>query len=333
VLRPTRAALVAAIALLPVTLLLLGADAPVDAPKEGAASADPKAPVVGGFTLTKLLLPASDIISGGPKKDAIHSVDAPEFASVEDATWVGPQTEVLGLALGGEAHAYPLRMMEYHQIVNDVLAGVPVAATYDPLAGTPIGYRRTVGGRELHFGVSGLLYNDNFLLFDRETNSLWSQFLGEAIAGPLSGTKLDRLRMRQETGATWISRHPATLVLRHPDPQRVEYLWSPFQSYWVEDKILFPVKAQDRRYHAKELVLGVVADGKARAYLGSIATKEGGSIEDQFQGRKIQFLYDTDTGTFNWDIPDDVQVTEAYWLAWKAFHPDTEIWHDEPKKG
>jgi hypothetical protein len=289
------------------------------------------APQKGGFTLTKLEVDASKIVEGGPGKDGIHSVDAPKFVELPEAPWLGLETEVLGLQVGDEARAYPVRMLEYHQIVNDVIGDKPVAVTYDPLAGTPVAFSRKVGGRTLTFGVSGLLYNDNFLMFDRETNSLWSQFLGKAIAGPLAGQRLERLPLRQETAVAWVKRAGGTQVLVHPDPEHVPYIESPYSAYWLQDKVLFPVAAQDDRYHAKELVLGVVVDGKARAYLGSILTRDG-NADERIGGKRVQVRYSSDTGTFDWDVDEGVEVAEAYWLAWKAFHPDTEIWHDDAKK-
>ena len=242
---------------------------------------------------------------------------------------MGPFTEVIGLEIAGDARAYPLRILEYHQIVNDTVGGVPVAVTYDPLAGTPFAWRREARGRTLTFGVSGLLYNHNFLLFDRGTGSLWSQFLGKAIAGPLAGETLRRVEARQTIGAAWLEQHPDGRVLRQPLPDKIDYRVSPYQTYWVKDEILFPVAARDDRYHPKELVLGVVAGGEKRAYLGSIVTREGGELEDTVGGVPVKIRYDTDTGTFAWEIPDEATVVEAYWLAWKAFHPDTQIWRDE----
>ena len=289
------------------------------------------APQKGGFTLTKLEVDASRIVEGGPGKDGIHSVDAPKFATLPEAPWLGRETEVLGLELGDKARAYPVRMLEFHQIVNDVIGDTPVAITYDPLAGTPVAFSRKVGGRTLTFGVSGLLYNHNFLMFDRETNSLWSQFLGRAVAGPLAGQRLERLPLRQETAGAWVTRVGDTQVLMHPDPERVPYVMSPYSEYWVQDKLIFPVAARDERYHPKELVLGVVVDGKARAYLGSIVTREGGKVDERIGGKRVQVRYATETGTFDWEVDEGVEVAEAYWLAWKAFHPETDVWRDDAK--
>lgn len=286
-----------------------------------------------GFALTDLSVDRALLVSGGPGKDGIKSVDAPEFSDIGSATWVGRDTEVLGVEVGGDARAYPLRMLEYHQIVNDVVGGVPIAVTYDPLSGTPFAWRRVSQGETLELGVSGLLYNHNFLMFDRGSESLWSQALGEAIAGPRAGQKLERIEVRQETTGAWIARHMETRFLRPPFPEKVPYQLSPYQSYWVEDRVPFPVAAKDERFHAKELVLGVTVNGTARAYVGSVLTREGGSADDRIDGKRVRVSYESETGTFRWEVDEGVDVWEAYWFAWKAFHPKTEVWRADAPSG
>lgn len=278
-----------------------------------------------GFTISRQTVDRDDIVPGGPPRDGIHSIDAPRFVPSEQATWVDDTTIVLGVVVKGDARAYPVHLMDYHQVANDVVGGVPLAVTWDPLTGVPLAFERTVGGRVLTFGVSGLLYNSGFLLYDRETESLWSQFLGRAVSGPLAGKTLTRVRIRQEDLTSWRTRVGSTRVLERPS-RGIDYARSPFERYLTENAVRYPVKARDPRFHAKELVLGVVVGGKARAYLGSVLTREGGWAEDRFQGRRIQIDYSTDLSVFRWEAPDDVQVTEAYWFAWKAFHPDTGIW-------
>ena len=281
-----------------------------------------------GFDVEAATVPRAAIVAGGPGRDGIRSVDAPEFAPPAEASWVAADTPVVGVEAGGEARSYPVHLLEYHQIVNDVLGGVPVAITYDPLAAAPLAFRRTVAGRTLTFGVSGLVYNSNFLMYDRETRSLWSQFIGKAIAGPLAGKTLARIRVRQVTETAWLAAHPGSRVLVRPDRFRIDYRYSPFSTYMIADSIPFPVNAEDRRHHPKTLVVGVRANGKARAYLDSLVTKAGGSVEDEFEGREIRIRYDPDAAVFTWDAPDDLEVAEAYWFAWKAFHPETQIWGD-----
>lgn len=279
-----------------------------------------------GFSLENLSVPRDSIVAGGPRRDGVHSVESPEFAPAAEARWVTGMTPVIGVALGGVARAYPTHLLEFHQVVNDTLADVPIAVTYDPLAGVPRAWRRKVDGKLLEFGVSGLIHNSNFILYDRQTESLWLQFDGRAIAGPLLGKRLEPLVVRQEILDLWLARHADSVVLRPPDPERHGYRYSPYRAYWVKDEIPFPVAAEDRSYHAKELVVGVVVDGVARAYLGSILTVAGGRAVDEIAGKRIQIDYDTNLGAFAWDVSNGVSVTEAYWFAWKAFHPDTDVW-------
>jgi hypothetical protein len=308
-----------------VLALMLWAGPPAGGEEPAAAPA--AAPEVGGFSLEGVRVPAEHVLPGGPKRDEIASVDTPRFASLEEATWVLAENPVLGVSLGDESHVYPVHVIERHQIVNDVIAGKPVVVSYDPLAGSPRAYERSVDGRVLEFGVAGLLYNGNFLLYDRATESLWSQLRGDAVAGPLAGRTLRRVEVRQETLASWLERHPDSRVLAPPS-EGVDYRYSPFSSYWLSNRIPSRVDAEDCRFHAKEVVLGVAKQGKARAYLGSLVTAAGGSLDDEFQGGKLHVAYSSRDAVFRYQIPDDVDVTEAYWFAWKAFHPDTEVWHD-----
>jgi hypothetical protein len=281
-----------------------------------------------GFEVTKPLVDREKILPGGPGRDGIPALDAPSFAGIDAADAIAPETPVVGVAIGGDARAYLVPVLEYHQVVNDEVGGVAIAVTFDPLTGVARVFERNAAGRKLRFGVSGLLYNSGFLLYDRETQSLWSQFQGRAIAGPLAGTQLRSLRVRQEEFATWRKREAKTRILIPPDPERIDYNQTPYASYIEQDGSLFPIEARDRRFHAKELTLGVSAGGKQRAYLASLLTRNGGRAEDSFEGRKIAVSYESDRGVFEWQAPDDVEMTEGYWFAWKAFHPETSIWKD-----
>lgn len=282
-----------------------------------------------GFSVDGAAVPVEAILAGGPERDGIRSVDEPRFAEVEAATWATPHTQVIGLEIDGDARAYPIHLLEYHQIVNDEFSGRPVAVTYDPIAGTPIVFDARVDGEPLQFGVSGLLYESNFLLYDRSSESLWSQFLGRAVSGPKQGTRLRRIRSRQESLAAWRQRHPRTRVLERPLPKHIDYRYSRFHEYWISDTVPFPVSVRDDRFHPKAGVLGVVAGGKSRAYLGPVLTAAGSRIVDEFEGHRIRIAYDVAASSFSWEIPDEIEVTDAYWFAWKTFHPDTEVWQPE----
>ena len=279
-----------------------------------------------GFDLSAAAVPRESVVAGGPPRDGIRSVDAPSFANAEEAVWVVADTPVIGVVVGETARAYPVHLLEYHQIVNDRIGEQAFAVTYDPLSGSPLVFDATVEGQRLEFGVSGLVYESNFLFYDRQTQSLWSQLLGEAVAGPLKGTKLVRLRCRQEAFGVWKHRHPESSVLERPELKKIDYRYSPFSAYWVSKKIAYPVSTTDDRFHPKELALGVEAGGEVRAYLGSLMVEAGGRVVDEVGDHKIHIAYDVDVGAFSWEAPDEMEVTEAYWFAWKTFHPDTEIW-------
>jgi len=289
----------------------------------------PEATVLNGFVVDRLSVPKASIIAGGPARDAIHSIDAPVFATASQAgRWVRTETPVIGVVVGGEAHAYPVHVMEFHQIVNDRIGDVDVVLTYDPLTDTGIAYRRRVEGRALSFGVSGLIHRSNFLLYDRETESLWSQFLGESLCGELMGRRLDRLVTRVEPWGRWVQRQPTSVVLTPPEPQRFDYRHSSYAGYWISEKVPFPLSHVDDRFHPKELALGVEIGGQSRVYLGSIMTRAGPRIVDDLGGQRIRIAYDGETGTFDWQAPESATVTHAYWFAWKEFHPDTQIWQE-----
>ena len=291
-----------------------------------AFSAEPK-PGTNGFDLSAAKVPKDQILGGGPGKDGIMSVDEPTFVPASEATWVKPETPVLAVTVGDTTRVYPVHLMEYHQIVNDQFGELPIVVSYDPLAGVPRAFDATVAGEPARFGVSGLIHNHGFLLYDRQSESLWQQFNGRALSGPRSGATLRPLPIRQETLGGVLARHPRAPVLTRPSPKAHNYSASPFRRYWDLNKLLFPVAAEDRSYHLKEMVLGVTVDGKQRAYLGSVATAAGGKVDDEFGGKRIRFVYDPDSATFAYEVPEGVQVIEAYWLAWKAFFPDTEVWH------
>jgi hypothetical protein len=228
-----------------------------------------------GFDLSGASVARDAILRGGPPRDGIPRVDAPTFASPETATWVAPTNTVLGIEIAGDARAYPVHLLEYHQLVNDVVGGVPVAATYDPIGAVPRVFRREVDGRVLRFGISGLIYSANFLIYDLETESLWSQFLGRAIAGPLAGRTLARVTVRQEPLAAWLARHPHARVLERPLPGRIDYRYSPYEAHWVSQTVPFsgprarrPLPPEgDRRRRRR---------GRPRARLSRLEAHRGG---------------------------------------------------------
>lgn len=305
----------------------LGAERPAGGEADPGAVAQQAAPELAGFSLTRLQVPRDQLLEGGPARDAIHSVDQPTFASPEQASWVRGDTPVIGVSVGGEARAYPVHVMEYHQVVNDVVGGIPLVVTYDPITDIAVAYERTVEKRTLAFGVSGLILRSSFVLYDRDSDGLWSQFDGRAISGRFAGSVLRRHRTRVEPMALWYAREPQTRVLDRPEPRRIDYRRSPFSAYWISEVVPFPLEARDDRFHPKELVLGIeTPDGTERAYIASLLRRVGSKIVDHVGEGRIRIVYDGETGTFSYDAPDAWHVTSAYWFAWKNLHPETGIW-------
>jgi hypothetical protein len=179
---------------------------------------------------TRHSVPLDEIISGGPPKDGIPAIDDPAFAPVTEVQ-LADNEPVLGLSIDGDARAYPLRILIWHEIVNDMVGGVPVAVTYCPLCNTGIVFDRRVGNRVLTFGTTGKLRHSDLVMYDRTTESWWQQFLGEAIVGELTGTRLTMLPARLESFANFKKRAPGGRVQVPPGDGRASYGLNPYAGY------------------------------------------------------------------------------------------------------
>src|SRR5215207_7829480 len=139
-------------------------------------------------------VPLAEFTGGGPPKDGIPSIDEPKFVSVADADqFLASREPVAVIELGGEVRAYPLQILTWHEIVNDEIAGEPVAVTYCPLCNSTVAFRREVEGRPVEFGTTGMLRNSDLVMYDRATESWWQQITAEAVVGERTGKMLDVL--------------------------------------------------------------------------------------------------------------------------------------------
>jgi len=172
-----------------------------------------------------------DIMSGGPPKDGIPSIDDPKFVSVAESADLAPTEPVVALAIEGDARAYPLRILTWHEIVNDVVGGVPVAVTYCPLCNSSIVFDRRVAGAATEFGTTGKLRNSDLVMYDRATESWWQQFLGEAIVGERTGTLLKMIPARLDSWERFAARHPDGKVLVPNNPGMRSYGMNPYAGY------------------------------------------------------------------------------------------------------
>ena len=280
-----------------------------------------------GFDLTNAQIPATAIERGGPPRDGIPALDAPRFESVQQARWLKPEDRVLGIQRNGVARAYPVAILNWHEIVNDVIGGEAVAITYCPLCGTGVALAARLNGRDAHFGVSGLLYNSDVLLYDRETESLWSQIPGRAVSGKMAGHTLPRIPLMHTTWQDWRARFPHSEVLSSRTGYDRDYTRNPYQGYANSRSVWFSVAQQDERLHPKAWVVGVEMNGHYKAYPFDELALTGGTLRDTVGGAKITVRYDA--AHRNAWVEDargeTIATVAAYWFAWQAFHPDTEI--------
>ncbi len=203
--------------------------------------------------------------------DAIPPIDRPVYGDLDSGDWLDPSDLILGYVAGGEAYAYPFKILNFHEIVNDEIDGVPVLVSYCPLCRSAIVYDRRVGGEVLSFGNTSALYESDLVMVDRNTGSYWWQVAGSAIVGSLTGTTLEPLPSVVATWADWTSQHPDTLILTRDTGYERPYERDSFGSYsdfLDSGEFVFPVSelSQDGRLAPSALVLGVVLDGVTRAY-------------------------------------------------------------------
>ncbi|MGI9296331.1 MAG: DUF3179 domain-containing protein [Gammaproteobacteria bacterium] len=292
-----------------------------------ASAADAK----NGFDLSGATIPADEILRGGPPRDGIPSIDRPKFAAVEDAGFMREEDLVLGVAADGIARAYPIKILNWHEIVNDEIGGAPVAVTFCPLCGSGVVFRaEAADGRRLQFGVSGLLYNSDVLLYDRQTESLWSQLLRRGVSGEYAGAKLRTVPAEHTTWRDWRRRHPQTEILTTDTGAARDYDADPYAGYDKSAATYFPASpAAPREFHPKEWVLGIVSGDAAKAYPFSQLEKNGAAeVLDAVDGREILIHWNAEdrAARVEWtDGGEGGESVRAFWFAWFAFHPQTEI--------
>jgi len=272
-------------------------------------------------------VPIEEIRQGCFGRDCIPSVDDPVFVSVKEADKLLPDDTIgIGLVHNGETRFYPFNMLVTKEIVNDVVGGDALAVTYCPLCGTGIVFEREIDGKVLEFGVSGMLWQSNLLMYNREENeediSLWSQVLGEAVLGVHTGTKLPIIRSDIVRYTNWREGHPKTTVLntgRIGDPYGGDYyrVARSFEPDFNESESPLPPMAQ---------VLGIEIDGQYKAYDQGVL--KIGTTQDTFAGRNLEVTRN-ETGEVrikDADSGEEITIVSGFWFSWFAVHPETELY-------
>jgi hypothetical protein len=279
----------------------------------------------------------AEIMSGGPPKDGIPAIDQPRFATLAEVDIPGTEP-VIGLVVGGIARAYPLRVLVWHEIANDEIAGVPVAVTYCPLCNAAVVFDRRVGDRVLDFGTTGKLRNSDLVMYDRQTESWWQQFEGRAIVGELTGTLLKMLPVRLESLASFAARAPDGQVLVPNDPTARNYGYTPYHNYDLSGAPFLFRGEFPKNVMPLDRVVRVGKRAWALDYLrrrGTVETDDGLRLtwspgqNSAMHEARIADGMDVGNVLVQRRGPDgqwaDVAYGVDYAFAFHAFHPDAEI--------
>jgi hypothetical protein len=239
-------------------------------------------------------VPLDEIVSGGPPKDGIPAIDRAKFVSVAEADkWLSPREPVVLVVEGNEARAYPLQILTWHEIVNDVVGGRPVAVTYCPLCNTALAFDRRLNDTALDFGTTGRLRHSDLVMYDRQTESWWQQATGEAIVGKLAGKKLEFVSAPLVSWKTFKSTHPAGLVLSRETGFDRPYGENPYARY--DDPKGSPIAnffrgRSDPRLPAMERVIAVSLGGEDVAYAFR-ALRERPAVNDVVGGVPVAVFW------------------------------------------
>jgi hypothetical protein len=294
-----------------------------------------------GFELVSLRVPRERLSAAGFPKDGIPAlIDPPvmpgsamtAFNEARRGKYLVSADRVIGVVVNGEARAYPVRALNWHEIVNDTLGEVPIAVTYHPLCDSVAVFDRRVAGETLEFRVSGLLYNSNQLIFDRRENaeaeSLWSQLMARAIAGPAAeaGLALDVLPVSLARWDRWLEVHPDTTVIE-PDPKLIKrYERNPYGNYFLTGQLRFPVDPlppEDTHSPMQRMVVVETAEGRWVRPVGSPAAISGAWFEP-LRGVRVWLESDEESYSVLVDAGPGVRVYHTMWFAWYALHPDVD---------
>jgi hypothetical protein len=308
----------------------------------GEASPPPPDAVQWETDFSKQLVPLEEFQSGGPPKDGIPAIDAPRYSRASEVDFLEDREPVIELTVDGESRAYPLQILTWHEIVNTQFGNVPVAVTFCPLCNTAIAFDRRVDGEVLDFGTTGKLRDSDLVMYDRQTESWWQQFGGEALVGEHAGTELRQLPARIVSWREFRNTHPSGLVLNRDTGFVRDYGTNPYAGYDdVASPPIFSARnADDDRLPPKERVVYVEVGKQAFAVpfpalvakrTIEVETDEGQLLVKWRPG--VASALDSGAIAEGRDVGsasallerEPVPFSEPFWFAVAAFRPDIEI--------
>ncbi len=300
-----------------------------------------------GFDLGGLADQKGMLVASGMPKDGLRALVRPAAvtpAALEASAekryrkFLVGSDRVVGVAIGGEARAYPLRVLNWHEVANDELGGRPIAVTYSPLCDSVVVFDRVVDGEVLEFGVSGLLLNSNLVMYDRRYGgvgeSLWSQLGARAVAGPggRAGKRLRVLPSLLVRWEDWRRRFPQTSVVTGVAALADAYKRDPYASYFGSDLLRFPVSplAPAGMLGRKERVFVVERKGERLVLALSDIARHAGPISAAIGSARVDLSYHEWPPTVFGESKewDELGIYHAFWFAWYAMHPGDRLWSE-----
>ena len=234
------------------------------------------------------LIPCNEVSDGGPGQDGIPSIDEPQFARASDTTYLDASDRVVGVFVNGEYHAYPHRVLDWHEVINDSVDTDAFVISYCPLTGSALAWDVSDDATNTEFGVSGLIYNSNLILYDRASGSRWSQMLQQSVWGDRSAERAEQIQVIETSWQTWLSMYPDSLVLTLDTGfSRSGYTGYPYGDYRTSTVLLFPLEDLDNRLHPKQRVIGIRSNAAGKAYQIDSFGSTTQTINDHFESTPI----------------------------------------------
>jgi hypothetical protein len=275
---------------------------------------------------TRKSVDLADLKQGCAARDCIPSIDAPKFVSANNAEHVDDKDVVVAISIGGDSRAYPTRILDHHEIVNDSIAGEPIAITWCPLCGSAVGIRREVGGNITKFGVAGVLYNSDLVFYDHATGTLWDQIEARGIVGPMTDEQLQFVPVSTTHWGRWRKAHPDSLVLSEDTGFEEDYSKDHYAEYRNSTGLFMPVSNSDDRIHPKTVVYGFnLGDGPV-AFAASLL--DDGSNYHYERNGEAWVLHAEKDGAVTLQKAGAASAhtpIRLFWFAWYTFHPQTEL--------
>ncbi len=272
-------------------------------------------------------IPLDLVLDGGPGKDGIPAITNPKFISVVEAKkWLRGDADGIVVTVGKTTRFYPYNIIVWHEIVNDVIEKKSLVVTFCPLCGSAIVFDATVDARAEQFGVSGKLYESNLLMYDKTTESLWSQIIGEAVVGDRTGQKLAVYPSQVMSFKQVMEKYPNMEVLSKETGYSRSYNVSPYGDYDTNDKIYFPISINDTRLPAKEIMYIVNIDDYSVAFKRS-ALSESETATVEVGDKKITAqIIDGEIEVKN-NVGEIIPGYTAMWFSWAIHHQkDGIVW-------